>query len=67
MNSKTGGVIPDAANFIYSKEFRNVEQMDQMIIDGYKLIFNREIPMEIRYSLITIECEERIAYRRSEL
>lgn len=48
MNGKTGGVIPDAANFIYSKEFRSVEQMDQMIVDGYKLIFNREIPIEIR-------------------
>lgn len=48
MNSKAVGAIPDAANFIYSKEFRSVEQMDQMIIDGYKLIFNREINMEIR-------------------
>lgn len=48
MNSKAGGVIPDAANFIYSKEFRNVEQLDQMISEGYKQIFNRDIPMEIR-------------------
>lgn len=64
MNSKTGGVIPDAANFIYSKEFRNVEQMDQMITEGYKLIFNRDIPMEIRYEVVNAEFEAKIASRR---